>query len=781
MSNAVNGITAHYALKVASIGALGLSSLFFGFVLGQGDVALSVPKITAPQSFIPTQQIDLQPAWLLRSEFDFAFDQTSPREVQDLAFAAPEVRAVTLPIANRSIRKSRRLQRRTLATRIPRKKIFVPVAPATQPAESPVPLSFVAAQLRQDFLGTLALLERRAQTPKTMIAKATPEKIATPELESLPVLLESRPIPLPIEKPQVLAMITRQESDDYSPATVLSSAPEVTTEVPSGESILEEVEEESVPFNKNDFALALASEALSNPTPERLAAIEAIVTSETEDRVGGSEIIPSRLPEESVAQSEAAAQVIDISPVSVARVIAAETPVVDVVKAEPIVASVVRSVAVAPSVVSIPTVSNSVVPGPALPASPAQPLVTGKVASALTAVTPEESSSALARIEEVAADSVVAASVVDNSTPYCGLNTHKFRLSADTDVLDSHPCVAPEWLARSFQGDSGWVRIRPDGLMPTLFAGGVRDEAVLLLDPNSIAMLALKVGNRIVAGTGHVVGVLPEGYKVKVSGRSEEADTFSIHGKRYFSVVNVAPGANVLVMERAGEPAVPMFAPVLQDSVTFLDASHIDLIDVKIHVQKLAASASEIQSLPVKHAMYDSIASLTNSKGTAVLSRVPVVRGYPLYIDVRSKQKDHWGPTYRFEIAAKSGHASVYMPSDEQVQSWISQGAEFRSDSGWVLGAVSQDRLDGYRRYSFAKVQPLERETPIDPTTFSIGRDGKLALAVPLEGDSPRFIGTRVPGGLAISSIIREDGILLQSRLLPISPLVIHVVAPPTF
>ncbi len=764
MNHAVNGITAQYAWKVASVGALGFSSLVFGFMLGQKDFIARAPRFPTVKDFVPTQELRLEPTWLTRSSFDFSFDETDAKDLESLAITVPEVRVLTLPRATKIPASRPVIARRS----IPVPKIADPVI-VESPISKPkilVPLPQVAAKIRSDFLVAIAAVQKRRSPEEPMYAavsiparEAEPAKAVVLESQPLPQILESKPLSI------------RAKIDEYPPPVVLSSAqipmervlplPEVKPEPVSAkvlavEEVKEEPSEESVPFNKEEFALALASEAISNPTPERIVAIEEFVARE-EDRSVASEVLPA--PKVYPAE---AAQIIDVTPISIAKIIP---------KAEPVAALpvVVASTASPQTIQSVRTTTTQ------------NAVIAATSKSAVASVTPANIDAALARIQDVSADAAASMETPADSQNYCGLTTHKFKLSANPDTLDSHPCVAPEWIAKTYSGSAGWIRIRPEGLMPTLFSGNVKEQAILLMDSNSIAMLALKVGSRLVAGTGHIVGLLPDGYKVKVSGKAEDTDTFTYRGSRYFSAVNIAPGANVLLIEKSGEATVPLFAPVLQDSITFLDASKIEKIDLKIQVQKLGSQAAEIQSVPVRHAMFDAISTLTNSQGVASLSGVPIVPGYPLYLDVRSKQKDRWGPTYRFEVAAKSGISAVYMPSDEQLQGWISQGADFRPDSGWVLGAVSKDRLDGYRRYSFAKVQPLERETPVDPTTFSIGHDGKLGVSVPLEGDAPRFLGTRVPGGLAITSVVREDGVLLQSRLLPISPLVIHVVAPPTF
>lgn len=823
MNHAVNGITAQYAWKVASIGALGFSSLVFGFMLGQKDFIARAPQFPGARDFIPTQELRLEPAWLAQSTFDFSFDQIDEKEIQELSFSAPEVRAISLPRATKVASSKRRtfLAKPVMATRAP---VRLPAAPAVVQTKQPVPLPVVAAKLRSDFFGAIASIQKRRSEDSTMLALVTAPKnqglVVSPALTGAAVpstsatLLESAPLPIQRVVAEPLAQVMdskalsiRPKVDDYSAPVVISSRQIVAEKLPVSQLAVvppaqvqvqtqDQKLEEEVPFNKEEFALALASEALSNPTSDRLHAIEEFVARE-EDRSVASEVLPPRVSTKAdlaTRAPEASAQILDVSPISIAKVIPKEEPAPQVLMSTMVVpVQVPPSVSVTSSVpVSLGPVAQNAVTVSANQVAPQNTqgvkvattqnaVVAAATRSAMSSVSPENVEAAAARIQETSADVVAAMDTPADSQNYCGLSTHKFKLSANPDTLDSHPCVAPEWIAKSYSGSAGWIRLRPDGLMPTLFAGNVKDEAVLLMDSNSIAMLALKVGSRVVAGTGHIVGVLPEGYKVKVSGKTEDTDTFTYRGSRYFSAVNIAPGANVVLIEKSGEATVPLFAPVLQDSITFLDASKIEKIDLNIQVQKLGGQASEIQSVPVRHAMFDAISTLSNSQGVATLRGVPVVRGYPLFVDVRSKQKDRWGPTYRFEVAARSGSASVYMPSDEQLQGWVNQGAEFRSDSGWVLGAVSKERLDGYRRYSFAKVQPLERETPVDPTTFAIGFDGKLSASIPLEGNSPRFLGTRVPGGLAIASVVREDGVLLQSRLLPISPMVIQVVAPPTF
>ena len=159
------------------------------------------------------------------------------------------------------------------------------------------------------------------------------------------------------------------------------------------------------------------------------------------------------------------------------------------------------------------------------------------------------------------------------SAENCDLTTHSFIKPNAVVTDDKTNQINPEhneWISKTW-GCSGWIRSEYSDSIPTVtLHPAPNDGATLVLDQNSLALLAIRSGVRIAKGAGTVLGVLPDNYKVEFLGRSEDTEYFESNGRKYFAILNVEPGAGVLELEAQGNQNgnSTIFTPVFEDTVT---------------------------------------------------------------------------------------------------------------------------------------------------------------------------------------------------------------------
>lgn len=365
----------------------------------------------------------------------------------------------------------------------------------------------------------------------------------------------------------------------------------------------------------------------------------------------------------------------------------------------------------------------------------------------------------------------------------CDVSNHTFSKPNKTE-LDTQIDVAKKtWISKSWNC-SGWLRAEANQYLPTVTLHPAPNGGdTLLLDENSLALVAVKSGIRIAKGAGTVLGLLPEGYKVEFLGRSEDTEYFESNGKKYFAILNVEPGAGVLELQpQSGQDqSSTVFTPVFEDTVTYLDLAKPTLQKIAIKVVKSnLENDPEVSGLSVGLSTQSGIQAITQSSGRTVLKNVNLVNGFPIFIDISSKQDQTAGYTYRYELKQKNslGEYVVNQVSEKTIHHWIRQLKQnLNEQSAMVVGIYDRNRLGGFSSNFFSRVESLSDKYGLEPINFTVLWDGKISQSEPLEGDVPRFMAVQIPEGLSQIKLINESNQVVESNLMPISPRVIHVVS----
>ena len=231
----------------------------------------------------------------------------------------------------------------------------------------------------------------------------------------------------------------------------------------------------------------------------------------------------------------------------------------------------------------------------------------------------------------------------ENSNGCSLLSGHEFirPINSGTGQTDREICPTEKrWISKE-RGNAGWVRVQAENHLPTVTLHPAPNQgSTLLIDQNALALIALKSGLQITKGMGMILGKSPAGYKVEFAGRAEETEYFETNGNSYFAIINVEPGAGIVELESKTNPNLnsTVFAPILEDAVTYLDLVAPIQQNLPIQVVKSGAeNASEVSGLTVGLSTQSGIQAITQSSGQALLKNVNLVPGYPVFIDVSSK------------------------------------------------------------------------------------------------------------------------------------------------
>jgi hypothetical protein len=159
---------------------------------------------------------------------------------------------------------------------------------------------------------------------------------------------------------------------------------------------------------------------------------------------------------------------------------------------------------------------------------------------------------------------------------------------------------------------------------------------------------------------------------------------------------------------------------------------------------------------------------------------VNLVPGFPVFIDVASRNGGTESFTYRYQIKhPESGNVFVAPEvNDQSIHHWLSQVKQGLSDqSAMVIGIYDRKKLNGFKSIHYSQVEALTAKYGLEPMSYSVLWNGEISSTEPLEGDLPRFMSVQVPEGLSNVKLLNETREVESSELFPISPRVIHMIA----
>jgi len=363
----------------------------------------------------------------------------------------------------------------------------------------------------------------------------------------------------------------------------------------------------------------------------------------------------------------------------------------------------------------------------------------------------------------------------------------KVKLSKPVDAINgenSQICpMRKTWISKN-QSGSGWVKLETEGHFQTLIHyPQANSENVLLLDQNSVALLAIKSGVHFSKNLGMILGTVPQGHKIEFSGRADDVQYLELNSKKYFFLLNVEPGAGVIevISEKNPSELASVFVPVLEETISYLDIGSPVSKEIDIKVKKESESnKDDLANLTVSLSTQTQLQTLTDASGKAELKEVKVIEGYPIFLDIGSKLNGERSYQYRYELVskAKDGSYLVKQFSEKKIYNWLKQiQTKINSQSGMIIGSLDRKKIDGFKNHYYVKTSDINEKESLKPKTLTVLWDEKLSDKEPLEGDNPRFLTVQAPEGLTQVNIVNDSNKMLQSSLIPVSPRVINVIS----
>ncbi|MBS1959331.1 MAG: hypothetical protein JST80_07670 [Bdellovibrionales bacterium] len=368
------------------------------------------------------------------------------------------------------------------------------------------------------------------------------------------------------------------------------------------------------------------------------------------------------------------------------------------------------------------------------------------------------------------------------NTPSNASNCEELKKTRFINSTGTQVCPMNQtWISKDWTG-KGWVKADMDGALPVLsYYPAPNTGTTLAIETNSLALLGLTSGSRVMKGMGVVIGNVPEGYKIEFAGRSEEPEYFDVQGKKYFALINAEPGAGVVqLISPHDQEAATVFAPVLEDTITSLDLTAPKLMSFTVKVVKNEGRDPDVAGLTLGVSTFGKIQAITQTNGRAVIRNIPLIPNYPVYLDVSSKVGNDQGYAYRYLLKNRNraGDYVVHQVNEKTLFHWIKQVKQGLSDqSAMIVGFYNRKKLDGFKEHYFVKANPQTAKFGLEPFNYTVLWDNNISDTEPLEGDLPRFMAVQVPEGLTQVNLTRENGPVVHSELIPVSPRVIHVIS----
>lgn len=374
---------------------------------------------------------------------------------------------------------------------------------------------------------------------------------------------------------------------------------------------------------------------------------------------------------------------------------------------------------------------------------------------------------------------------VENESTGCK-DISKLKLIKPVDLINGeniHLCPTRKaWLSKNANGH-GWVKMEIENHFPIIaHYPQPGSDQVLLMDDNSVALMAIKAGVQFSKESGMVMGTVPSGYRVEFSGRTDEVQYLELQSQKYFFILNVDPGAGVieLVSEKNPEEVASVFVPVVKGVISYLSLKTPESTDLKIQIQKDDSKKTDVSGLVISLSAQTQIHGITNESGLAELKKVPLISGYPIYVDSESKLNGSKSYQYRYELVtgSKDGTYRLKQFTEKSIHKWLKQyKGKLSKQSGMIIGNYSRKKLGGFKNHYFPKAVDLTNEDGNHSRTMSILWNDQLSETEPLEGDLPRFMSLQLEEGLTQLNIINDNNKIVQSTLIPVSPRVINVVS----
>ncbi len=305
-----------------------------------------------------------------------------------------------------------------------------------------------------------------------------------------------------------------------------------------------------------------------------------------------------------------------------------------------------------------------------------------------------------------------------------------------------------------------------------------------LISNNTALLLARLGGGPPQPGAGIVFGIVPAGWLLELSERADSpiyldddrkpVPSGQFLGERQFVFLNVAPGSHLLFMRGPSGAFGPAIAlPVIGGAATRLTLMPPERSAISGRILDAGVvSAKGLSGVRVHVVGQSDAATSTDLRGAFKLEGVFTLSHHPIFIETEAQG----GFAHRHRIEWPFNRSfSLFRFKAKQLQGWLDQlEGGVSPESGLVLGALPAVTNE----VGFPSLRPLGTIGTLQPETYTILEDDRLAAHRSLVFEAPRFVSVQVPEGVNLGQVEDQEGQTLWSQLLYSSPGVINVIGP---
>ncbi len=316
---------------------------------------------------------------------------------------------------------------------------------------------------------------------------------------------------------------------------------------------------------------------------------------------------------------------------------------------------------------------------------------------------------------------------------------------------------------------------------------------------NTALMLAHRQNVALQADTGMVIGKLPAGWSVKISGRAERPVFLSadhqfvgnevVYGDRDFIFLNTAPGTQILsLVGPNGIDGGVVTIPVINHTASYVDFTRQQrkpLTGVLVYGDtcRNGVPCELIANAKVSVMGQPGATTWSNENGEFSIPQVLAVGNLPIHIDVERQETRAGGKAHvqRFRVYGNAmENVPLYMVREKgQVRVWVDQLLdEVNSETGMIVGAFSdfgQAAATTGAKYR-PVIEPFAFNAGLPPETYVVSDEGQLQVNTPLGAKDNVFMGLQISEGPVMAKILESGKSSAWSDVVYAEPNTVNVI-----
>ena len=368
-----------------------------------------------------------------------------------------------------------------------------------------------------------------------------------------------------------------------------------------------------------------------------------------------------------------------------------------------------------------------------------------------------------ARVNPVSEDAVAQGPAITLRAAVQRLSSQSNQTILDSQRVDETKSAVWSFEGWSHRSTEGWIVTTAADHWPTLsYLKADVPSSARLTSYRDASIMAALAGVAIQPTAGLLVGSIPAGYSVELSGRAEypiywkpgkgQVSSQEIEEERSFAFLNVEPGMQVVSLVHAwtGE-RIPVAVAIVGGYSTDADLRVIRKVSVRGKVSSASArSFAPVAGVTVSRVGQLDSAVKTDSAGSFQFAKVLVAGNLPLYFEYHRAAGSF---PHRVRVQLSDSDAidvgALFGFEDQQIVGWVSQlEGGVSPESGVIVGAWSSSEKQLRSNSLYPVTYPIEPNPVLEPETYYLEGAERLTVAGTLSPGRNRIMSTQLVAGL---------------------------------